>query len=97
MQNLQESQLNWCRRDSADQQAANADERQHARKAVKHQDRAAGSILDMAAEVNKSLNEHQQITQQQVKALQAVAGNVNMLLGLEADKDEALNDDLNSD
>ncbi|KAL0022962.1 hypothetical protein WJX77_011982 [Trebouxia sp. C0004] len=58
-------------------------------------EKAAESIFAMVAKVNSSLSSHQQISSQQAEALQTVAGNVRLLLGLEAVKDNALSDDLN--
>ena len=48
----------------------------------------------MVATINSTLSSQQQITQEQVEALQTVAGDVKMLLGLLALKDVALNDEL---
>lgn len=45
--------------------------------------------------VNSSLSSQHQISSQQAEILQTVAGNVRLLLGLEAVKDNALSDDLN--
>ena len=56
---------------------------------------AAGSILSMVATINSTLSCQQLITQEQAEALQTVAGDVKMLLGLLALKDIALNDELN--
>ena len=47
------------------------------------------------AHVNSSLSSQHQISTQQAEILQTVAGNVRLLLGLEAVKDNALSDDLN--
>ncbi|DBA82463.1 TPA: hypothetical protein ACH3X2_000695 [Trebouxia sp. C0005] len=58
-------------------------------------DKAAGSIFALVAHVNSSLSSQQQISSQQAETLQAVAGNVRLLLGLETVKDNALSDDLN--
>jgi hypothetical protein len=58
-------------------------------------EKAAGSIFAMVAQVNSSLSSHQQISSQQAETLQTVAGNVRVLLGLDAFKDNALSDDLN--
>jgi len=58
-------------------------------------DKAAGSIFALVAHVNSSLSSQQQISCQQAETLQTVAGNVRLLLGLEAVKDNALSDDLN--
>ena len=55
----------------------------------------AGSILSMVATINSTLSNQQQITQEQAEALQTVAGDVKMLLGLLALKDITLNDELN--
>ena len=77
---------------------AQQDARQHARQPAGLAGRsntAAGSILSMVATINSTLNCQQQITQEQAEALQTVAGDVKMLLGLLALKDIALNDELN--
>lgn len=47
------------------------------------------------AHVNSSLSSQQQISSQQAEILQTVAGNVRLLLGLDAVQDNALSDDLN--
>ena len=57
--------------------------------------KAAGSISALVAHVNSSLSSQQQISSQQAETLQTVAGNVSLLLGLEAVQDSALSDDLN--
>jgi len=57
--------------------------------------KAAGSISALVAHVNSSLSSQQQITSQQAETLQTVAGNVSLLLGLEAVQDSTLSDDLN--
>ena len=77
---------------------AQQDARQHASQPVGLAGRsnmAAGSILSMVATINSNLSCQQQITQEQAEALQTVAGDVKMLLGLLALKDIALNDELN--
>ncbi len=57
--------------------------------------KAAGSIVALVAHVNSSLSSQQQISSQQAETLQTVAGNVRLLLGLEAVQDNALSDELN--
>ena len=57
--------------------------------------KAAGSISALVAHVNSSLSSQQQISSQQAETLQTAAGNVGLLLGLEAVQDSALSDDLN--
>lgn len=58
-------------------------------------DKAAGSVFALVGHVNSSLSSQHQISSQQAEILQTVAGNVRLLLGLEAVKDNALSDDLN--
>ena len=57
--------------------------------------KAAGFISALVAHVNSSLSSQQQISSQQAETLQTAAGNVGLLLGLEAVQDSALSDDLN--